>query len=152
MKLASLAILGLSIILTRPFGAEIIQPQTASRVFPNPVLVFVGMEDYEANGKKWTRYKYSVDNRAAYPDELFAPSPELPPCGRNTRASRTWVDFYEHNGKRLYGFCALGNRDALNQIWFALESDTLPPSWVYIEMTDRKANLKYKSNLAETTL
>ncbi|MDQ1557256.1 MAG: hypothetical protein QOD32_316, partial [Pyrinomonadaceae bacterium] len=25
------------------------------------------------------------------------------------------------------------------------------PSWVYIELTDRKTNTKYKSSLAETT-
>jgi len=30
--------------------------------------------------------------------------------------------------------------------------DEVPPSWVYIEMTDRKTNTKYKSNLAETTM
>jgi hypothetical protein len=28
----------------------------------------------------------------------------------------------------------------------------VPPSWVYIEMKDRKTNTKYKSNLAETTM
>lgn len=118
----------------------------------NPVLVYVGPEFYEANGKQWIRYRYTVANLAEYPNEMFAASPDLPPCGTNTKASRTWVDFYDQSGKRLYGFCALGNHDDLDKIWFALETDVIPPSWVYIEMTDRKTNTKLKSNLAETTL
>ena len=123
----------------------------AAPPLPNPVLAFTGVEYFEASGKQWTRYKYTVDNLAAYPKELFAAAPELPPCGQNTKASRTWVDIYDSSGKRLNGFCALGNPDGLGQLWFALERDVVPPSWIYIEMTDRKTDTKYKSNLAETT-
>ncbi len=124
---------------------------TAALHVPNPVLVFMGPEFFEANGKQWTRYKYAVDNREDYPNELFAAAPELPPCGKNTKAARTWVDLYEERGKRLNGFCALGSHNDLGQIWFAVERDAVPPSWIYVEMTDRKTNTKYKSNLAETT-
>jgi hypothetical protein len=119
---------------------------------PNPVLVFHGVEEYETDGKSWTRYRYAVENLSDYPNELFAAAPELPPCGQNTKASRTWVDLYDQSGKRLYGFCALGSRDGLGQLWFSLERDAVPPSWVYMEMTDRKTNSKYKSNLAESTM
>jgi hypothetical protein len=122
------------------------------RVLPNPVLVFVGQEPYTTGGKNWTRYKYAVDNSADYPNTLFAPAPQLPPCGKNTKSSTTWVDIYDQSGKRLYGFCALAKSADLNQLWFALESDKIPPSWVYIEMTDRSTNTKYKSNLADTSL
>ncbi|MDT4952738.1 MAG: hypothetical protein QOJ02_876 [Acidobacteriota bacterium] len=118
---------------------------------PNPVLYLTGQEQYQAGGKQWVRYKYGVDNFDAYPNEMFAPAPELPPCGANKKSSRTWVDFYDQRGKRLYGFCALTNHNGLNEIWFALESGVIPPSYVYIEMNDRKTNTKYKSNLADTT-
>lgn len=118
---------------------------------PNPVLILTGIEYYTANGKQWKRYKYEVFNRQAYPNTLFAAAPLLPPCGTNKNSARTWVDFYEQSGKRLYGFCALTNTDGLAQLWFALEEDVIPPSWVYIEMNDRQTNTKYKSNLAETT-
>lgn len=141
-----LALAVFALIALAADGAPIASPQ-----LPNPTLEFFGYEFYEAGGKKFTRYKYGVHNRAAYPNELFTPSPELPPCGANTKAARTWVDFYELNGRRLNGFCALGSPDHLNQIWFALEREAIPPSWIYIEMTDRKTNSKYKSNLAETT-
>ncbi|HEX8708277.1 MAG TPA: hypothetical protein VF723_08550 [Pyrinomonadaceae bacterium] len=118
---------------------------------PNPVLVFVGQEFYSASGKQWTRYRYTVENLAVYPNELFAAAPNLPPCGQNTKSARTWVDIYDQNGKRLYGFCALGNHDGLGKLWFALESNAIPPSYVYIELNDRQTATKYKSNLAETT-
>jgi hypothetical protein len=109
-------------------------------------------EFYTTGGKNFVRYRYDVFNKTDYPAELFAAAPALPPCGLNTKASRTWVDFFDQSGKRLYGFCALGKPADLGQIWFAQEEGVLPPSWVYIEMTDRQTNIKYKSNLAETTL
>ena len=121
-------------------------------VLPNPVLYLTGTEVYSANGKTWVRYQYDVFNKVAYPDAMFAPAPELPPCGLNTKSSRTWVDFFDSRGKRLYGFCALGKAANLAGIWFALEDGVVPPSYVYIEMNDRQTNTKYKSNLADTTL
>lgn len=127
------------------------QTSSSQASLPNPILAFMGNEPYETGGKSFTRYKYAVDNYKEYPAELFAPAPALPPCGSNTKASRTWVDFYDQGGRRLYGFCALKTAADLGTIWFALESDVVPPSWVYIEMTDRQTSTKYKSNLAETT-
>ncbi|HEX8650130.1 MAG TPA: hypothetical protein VF708_04760 [Pyrinomonadaceae bacterium] len=118
---------------------------------PNPVLIYTGAEFYEAGGKEWTRYRYMVTNLTDYPNEMFAAAPNLPPCGKNVNASRTWVDIYEDRGQRLNGFCALGDRDGLGQLWFALERDAIPPSWVYIEMNDRQTNTKYKSNIAATS-
>ena len=118
---------------------------------PNPVLYLVGTEVFQSNGKTFVRYKYDVFNKDAYPADMFAASPNLPPCGNNTRASRTWIDFYDQTGKRLYGFCALGKPADLNGIYFAVEETVIPPSWVYIEMKDRQTNTTYKSNLADTT-
>ena len=121
-------------------------------VLPNPVLYFLGQEFLTINGKQVTRYNFDVANKSDYPDDLFAASPNLPPCGTNTKAARTWVDFSDQSGKRVQGFCALGKAADLNGIWFALETGVVPPSWVYIEMNDRKTNTKYKSNLSDTTL
>ena len=118
---------------------------------PNPVLYFKVSEPYSTGGKNFIRYTYDVFNKDAYPADMFAAAPALPPCGNNTKASRTWVDFFDQSGKRLYGFCALGSPNDLGKLWFALEEGSLPPSWVYIEMTDRQTNTKYKSNLADTT-
>lgn len=125
---------------------------TQTNPTPNPVLFFVGSEFVTIRGKELTRYRFNVENFTAYPNALFAAAPVLPPCGANTNASRTWVDIFDSHGKRLNGFCALGKASDLNQIWFALDSDVIPPSWIYIELNDRQTNTKYKSNLAETTL
>ncbi|MFL6858333.1 MAG: hypothetical protein ACJ8EB_10555 [Allosphingosinicella sp.] len=119
---------------------------------PNPVLYLTSLEYYSAGGKNWVRHKYDVLNKDQYPDAMFAQAPALPACGNNTKASRSWVDVYDSRGKRLYGFCALGKASDLGQIWFASEDGTIPPSYVYIEITDRQTNTKYKSNLADTTL
>ena len=128
------------------------QTTVAAPVLPNPVLSFLGQEYIQSGGQKMVRYTFDVANKEEYPADMFAAAPTLPPCGNNTKASRTWVDIYNQNGKRLNGFCALGKPNDLNGIWFALPEDDVPPSWVYIEMNDRKTNTKYKSNLAETTL
>lgn len=119
---------------------------------PNPVLYLTGTEVYSKGGTNWIRYHYDVLNKDAYPAELFAAAPALPPCGLNTKSSRTWVDILDSRGKRLYGFCALGKPDDLGGIWFAMEEGEIPPSYVYIELNDRQTNTKYKSNLADTTL
>jgi hypothetical protein len=121
------------------------------RTLPNPVGVFVGQEYYEQGGKQWTRYKLAIDNYTDYPNTLFAPAPSLPPCGKNAQSARTWVEIYDQNGKQLYGFCAVAANSDLTKLWFALEADTIPPSWVYIILNDRQTGTKYKSNLIETT-
>jgi len=117
---------------------------------PNPVLYLVNVEPIAVRGKALLRYTFAVDNFSAYPDTMFAASPALPPCGTNAKASRTWVDIYDQSGKRLQGFCALAKASDLNTIWFAMDADVVPPSWVYLELNDRQTSTKYKSNLADT--
>ena len=124
----------------------------AAGKIPNPVLYLLGQEPYTAGGKNWIRCRYDVANKESYPADMFAAAPSLPPCGANTNASRTWVDFFRQDGTRIYGFCALSKPADLGKIWFAFEEGTIPPSYVYIELNDRQTNTKYKSNLADTTL
>jgi hypothetical protein len=126
---------------------------TQTATLPNPILYLTGQEFYTANGQNFIRYRYDVLNKDAYPAAMFAAAPGLPPCGNNSNASRTWVDFFQNrSGQRIYGFCALGRPQDLGSIWFALPEGQIPPSYVYIEITDRQTNTKYRSNLADTTL
>ncbi|MEP6569780.1 MAG: hypothetical protein ABJC10_08405 [Acidobacteriota bacterium] len=125
---------------------------TPNPVLPNPVLYMTGLEFYTTGGKNYIRYQYDVLNKASYPDALFAAAPALPPCGANTKSSRTWLDIFDQRGKRLYGFCALNKAADLGKIWFALEDGVVPPSYIYIEINDRQTNTIYKSNLADTAL
>lgn len=142
-----------------PLASPMEQPQAATSPVilsnnppPKPVLYLMGMEVYTAGGKSWVRLRYDVANKDQYPADMFAAAPALPPCGLNPNSSRTWVDFFDSTGKRLYGFCALSKPADLGKIWIAYEEGTVPPSYVYIELNDRQTNTKYKSNLADTTL
>jgi hypothetical protein len=135
----------------RPIAAAVPSP-ASNNPPPKPVLYMIGSEPYTAGGKNWIRVRYDVLNKSDYPADMFAAAPALPPCGNNTNASRTWVDFFDQNGKRIYGFCALSKPADLGKIWFAYEEGTIPPSYVYIELNDRQTNTKYKSNLADTTI
>jgi hypothetical protein len=120
---------------------------------PNPILYLTSVEPYTVNGQNFMRYNYDVFNKDQYPAAMFAPAPNLPPCGNNANASRSWVDFFENRtNRRLYGFCALGNSSNLGRIWFALPEGQLPPSYIYIKITDRQTNTVYQSNLADTVM
>jgi hypothetical protein len=143
--------LRLLVLLPLFLVVSITERSASAPALPNPVLYLTGFEPFQAGGKAFIRYKYDVFNKDAYPADFFAASPNLPPCGKNTKAARTWVDVYDQSGKRLQGFCAFSKPADLGSIWFALEEGTVPPSWVYIELTDRQTNTKYKSNLADTT-
>jgi len=124
-----------------------------ARAQPNPILYLTSTEPFTANGQNFIRYNYDVFNKDQYPAAMFAPAPNLPPCGNNTNSSRSWVDFFENRtNRRIYGFCALGDPANLGRIWFALPEGQLPPSYVYIEINDRQTNTKYRSNLADATM
>jgi hypothetical protein len=78
-----------------------------------------------------------VSNYAEYSADLFEAAPNLPPCGRNTRAARTWVEIFGDKDERIYGFCALKSPAELQQIWFAVPDGASPPKWVRVEIRDR---------------
>ncbi|THD35051.1 MAG: hypothetical protein E7773_11330 [Sphingomonas sp.] len=136
-------------VMLLTLGAGQTPPSTPQNL-PKPRIELWRMEAYTAGGRNWVRYSFLVPNSAAYPAEMFASAPTLPPCGTNTKSSRTWVDFFTAEGKRIYGFCALGSPADLNKIWFAVERGTPPPPTVYIEMTDRATGSKYRSAPAPT--
>ena len=148
-RLRTRAMLSLSLMVAAVGGPAVSQGPPA---IPNPVLYMTGNEYYTVNGQSFVRYRYDVFNKSAYPAAMFAQAPALPPCGNNHNSSRSWVDFFDSRGRRLYGFCALGSPNDLGQIWFALPEGQVPPSYVYIEINDRQTNTKYRSNLADTTL
>lgn len=113
---------------------------------PAPKLELAGTEEYKVGEEDFTRYRLSVANWESYPPELFEPSPDLPPCGLNTESSRTWIDIFNQDGVRIYGFCALAFSEELRDLWFAVKMGESPPESVYIVMTDRHCDLSATSN------
>lgn len=64
---------------------------------PTPVLAWEETEDVSEGGEQLVRYVVSVTNADAYPQELFADAPDLPPCERDAdgklfRFDETTVD------------------------------------------------------------
>lgn len=116
-----------------------------SQTPPKPDLVFTGKEDIQAAFGEKTIYWLSVSNRFDYPDEMFDPAPDLPPCGKNNNSSRSWVDIFAEKGSRIYGFCTLKAAEELNKMSFQMPKGKTPKA-VYIVITDRKTGKKYKSN------
>jgi hypothetical protein len=108
---------------------------------PAPQLVLESTTVEEPN----VRFDFNVSNYTSFPNELFAPAPDLAPCGGNTSSSRTWVDIYDGNGNSLYGFCGFRQASDLNLLWLQVPIAQWPAE-VYIKMTDRRCNITYTSN------
>lgn len=113
---------------------------------PAPELEVVSCEE----GSSSNYYQINVNNYSEFPEVLFDPAPELPPCGLNTNSSRSWVTIYDGDGNNLSGFCDLGAPADLNSIWFAVAPGNPVPENVYIEIIDRQCDIIYTSNLAST--
>lgn len=115
---------------------------------PNPQLSYIGKEDYiDAFNNPYTRYRLSVTNWSAYPNELFVPAPDLPPCGLNNNASRTWVNIYNaETNAYLYGFCGFTSPQLLTSLWFGIPRGSTPPPSVYVMIDDRRTGTTYRSN------
>lgn len=110
---------------------------------PTPQLSFTGRDG--------DRGLICVTNWAEFSADFFAPSPGLPPCGRNTDAARTWVDVEDaDSGARLYGFCALASSQNLSDLWFPMAGGS--PASVRVRMTDRSMNVERVSNAVATTV
>jgi Tfp pilus assembly protein PilF len=120
----------------------------AAAQMPAPVLEFSGAEEQQVKSGAVVVYKLSVRNRSSFAEDLFSSAPDLPPCGANASASRTWVNVHDGDGSsaRLYGFCALNSADGLGKLSFSLPKDKTPPRSVYITVTDRRANVTVTSN------
>src|SRR5690349_11279930 len=83
---------------------------------PAPVLKYVG----QFPDAGLIHVDLTVTNWQAYPSAMFAPAPNLPPCGINASASRTWVNIYNAlTNQYIYGFCAFNAPVDLTRLWFA---------------------------------
>ncbi len=108
------------------------------KTYPNPVIK---IDKTDAEGRVYI----PVTNRSVYDNEMFRKAPELPACGANANSSRTWVDIYNADtNTKLYGFCGLGSKDDLKNLWF---KPTTFKGRAYIIINDRACQKSYKSNI-----
>ncbi len=119
------------------------------RFLPSPRLLLTGTENAIVSGSHLVRLRLTATNWRAYPDRLFAPSPDLPPCGRNTNSSRTWIEIRDQDNNYLQGFCGFITPQDLNSLWFGVKTDGI--SGIQVIMNDRLCNWKYRSALIPFT-
>jgi len=112
---------------------------------PSPELILEYSEVVEVDNVFSIRYYFDVPNYIVFPDALFAPSPDLPPCGLNDDASRSWVEIFDQDDNHLYSFCALGIAANLNEIWCSVPIGNIQPTGIYIVITDRRCDISYTS-------
>jgi hypothetical protein len=112
-----------------------------------PKLALKGSKEYEVRGKSFTRFELTIENHAAFPNEMFRAAPDLPPCGKNKNSARTWVDIVSSDGKRLYGFCGFTSAENLTGLWFAVAKGSTAPDGIYVILNDREKGVKHKSNV-----
>jgi len=113
---------------------------------PTPILVYQGIEAFEALGQTWNKYLFSVANWSSYPDEMFGRYDTLPPVGRNADASRTFVDFYDADLRmRLSRNAKLSSASDLQSLFIVTLSTVAQPSSLYLLLTDRICTTTYQS-------
>lgn len=118
---------------------------------PDPQLELVESgKEYAVEGTTLVNYQFRIANWKQFPAELFAAAPDLPPCGQNPNAGRTWIDTYDAQwGTRLYGSC--GAIDDFKGLYarVPVRKGDAPPTAVFLTLQDRKCGVTYKSNLVE---
>jgi hypothetical protein len=136
-RIALLALVCFSVALSA--GAACHNPPP----FPNPKVALLSKGPDGA----FTRYWFTVSNRAQYANALFVASPALPPCGLNNSASRTWLRIYDQNGQYIYGYCALSSNAQMTRLSFAVPSSAVQPKLFSVTLEDRLCARTVKSNL-----
>ena len=121
-------------------------PLSGGALSANPLLAFTNKESSVVNGMQFNRVHLSIKNWDIFPDSLFVASPELPPCGLNNSASRTWLEIFDNQGNKLYGYCAISQNTNLQNFSFAVRADKPLPLGAYIVLWDRKSDKRYTSN------
>ena len=146
VRAAGVAKLSSAAVALRPAFARL-PPDVFVLDLPLPELAFLGIEA----GPKFNKLKIGLKNWAAYPDELFLPSPDLPPCGAVANAARTWLEVYDaESGARLYEFGVIASQKQLSELEFALAVDIPVPKKLSVTLLDRRTKTARNSAAVET--
>lgn len=125
------------------FATATASAQCNTPAFPTPLIKYLGATDEPQVIRFW----FGVVNFAQYDNTLFVKSPNLPACGANTSASRTWLYIFNGNGgAAIYGYCGLSQNLQMQKLNFAVKKGTPMPKSFFIRMTDRKCNRTVQSN------
>ncbi len=98
------------------------------------------------------RYTLTIANWYDIPPELFVSSPELPACGQNDRAGRTYIRILGSEGSLYFSGCGARGDDGtssefLKRLTFLVDDGELD-EYIYLELWDRKCDLYLRSTYA----
>lgn len=119
---------------------------------PVPVLKLLSFNEKseQVNGVAVNMFTFGIGNWKGFPNELFAAAPNLPACGSNKNASRTWLTIYDFQTDKAFNSnCGFTKSEDLKSFAFNIESRN-PPDCVYITLADRATDKVYKSNAVKT--
>jgi hypothetical protein len=118
-------------------AAAIAAPTCNTPLLPKPDLNYQGA----TNGVSgyWDEW-IGINNAVSFDNALFAASPNLPACGLNKSASRTWIQVFTDTGTPIQGWCAISSNTQLKKLGFPWKSSAPKPKGIYIRITDRLCN------------
>lgn len=125
-----------------------LQPNTFDQLltlnFVPEVLVAPGVP-LPTREDEFTLFVIRVTNWSQLSDDLFAPAPDLPPCGNSDVSPRTWVDIFDADtGRRLYGHCGLRSASNLQEaLRFTVPVGQAKPERVRVDIIDRATGTTY---------
>lgn len=125
--------------------------QVTTRPLPSPKIDLLGIDPNStgSDGQTYTAISIKVPNWKSYNATLFERSPDLPPCGGNNLAARTWLTFHgsaaSQMTKPIYAFCAIGGPDEMQKLTFNVKKEEMPDILILV-MEDRRGGKKYTSN------
>ena len=129
------------------------EPSTAQRICRKPCswpelrLEMDSTEDVNTDDSPIRRYRLKITNWRMLPDYLFEVALDLPPCGANMDASRSWVSIYNSTtGDMLNLFCDFRSTESLMDLWFVFPVSEEPPRIVQIKIDDRRTGNVYCSS------
>jgi hypothetical protein len=98
------------------------------------------------------RYTLTITNWYDIPPELFVPSPELPACGLNDQASRTYISFYGSKGALYFTGCTARDgtsSEFLKNLTVNIDDDDVQSDpYIYLQLHDRACDQYINSNYA----
>ncbi len=98
------------------------------------------------------RYIITILNWYDLPEDMFVESPELPVCGINDRASRTYERIFgDDTGFYFSGCGAKGPGAFPSEFSFGFNTSGTMDDYIYIEFYDRKCDEYFRTNFMDTS-
>jgi thiol-disulfide isomerase/thioredoxin len=115
---------------------------------PVPVLEVTGAETMDAGNMKITRFYLSLKNWADYPEVLFEPLPDSPPCSFNTTPTRIQIIVWSEDQRPLTTYCNVPDSGLLRRLQvMAKAQGESSPTRVYVTVEDRRAQRTVRSDV-----